>query len=180
MAEPRALSFGTAFLLIGLTVYAIVAARIYGLGYRPRTAPLTLFPAESWYLLQAFITIPVGVVAAFAFSGIAYAICRAWGGSGTFDATFGVSAFSLHLPMLLFMWIPEIFVAPSLYGRSGQPLPWPAWVEILRMALIPLPWAGIISTMGLSRIHGLPTWRAGMAVLAAAVPTALMTAAFLR
>jgi len=178
--EPRILFLGIAFLLAGLTVYAIVAARIYGLGYRPRTAPLTLFPSESWYLLQAFITIPVGLVTAFAFSGIAYAICRAWGGSGTFDATFGASAFSLHLPMLIFMWIPDIFVASAIYGPSRQGLPWPAWVEILRMVFIPLPWAGIVATMGLSRIHGLSAWRVAFAVLVAAVPTALMAAAFLR
>lgn len=179
-AEPRALFLGLAFLVAGLAVYAVVAARIYSVGYRPRAVPLTLFPAETWYLLQAFITIPVGVVAAFAFSGITYAICRAWGGEGTFDATFGVSAFSLHLPMLIFMWLPEIFVAPALYGRAGHGLPWPMWVELLRIFLVPLPWAGFVAALGLSRVHGLSLARSGLAVLVAALPTSLMTAAFLR
>jgi hypothetical protein len=179
-ADPRALFLGLAFLVAGLAVYTVVAARIYSLGYRPRAVPLTLFPSETWYLLQAFITIPVGVVAAFAFSGMAYALCRACGGGGTFDATFGVSAFSLHLPMLIFMWLPEIFVAPALYGRGGQGLPWPMWIEVLRIFLVPLPWAGIVATLGLSRVHGLSLARSGLAVLVAAVPTSLMTAAFLR
>jgi hypothetical protein len=179
-AEPRAMFLGLAFLLAGLVVYTAVAARIYSLGYRPHAVPLTMFPADTWYLLQAFITIPVGVVAAFAFAAIAYAICRAWGGAGTFDATFGASAFSLHLPMLLFMWIPDIFVAPALYGRAGHGLPWPMWIEVLRIFLLPLPWAGIVATLGLSRVHGLTTPRAALAVLVAAVPSSLMTAAFLR
>ena len=179
-AEPRALFLGLAFLVAGLVVYTAVAARIYSLGYRPQAVPLTLFPAETWYLLQAFITIPVGLVAAFAFSGIAYAVCRAWGGSGTFDATFGAAAFSLHLPMLIFMWIPDIFVAPALYGHGGHGLPWPIWIELLRIFLVPLPWAGIVATLGLSRVHDLPPARAAIAVLVAAVPTSLMTAAFLR
>jgi hypothetical protein len=179
-AEPRALFLGLAFLVAGLVVYTAVAARIYSLGYRPHAVPLTLFPAETWYLLQTFITIPVGVVAAFAFSGMAYAVCRAWGGTGTFDATFGAAAFSLHLPMLIFMWIPDIFVAPALYGPGGHGLPWPMWIELLRIFLVPLPWAGIVATLGLSRVHGLPVARAAAAVLVAAVPTSLMTAAFLR
>ena len=180
VVEPRALSLGLVFLLVGLTVYSFVGARIYALGYRPSTAPLTLFPSQSWYLMQTFITIPVGVVAAFAFSGIAYAVCRALGGSGSFDVTFGASAFSLHLPMLLLMWIPEIFVAPALYGRGGHHLPWPWWIELLRAVLIPFPWAGIVATWGLARAHRLAPSRAALAVLVAAVPTALVAAAFLR
>lgn len=180
MAEPRAMSLGLAFLVAGLVVYTAVAARIYSLGYHVPATPLTLFPSEQWYLVQAFITIPIGVVAAFAYSGLAYAVCRAWGGRGSFEATFGSSAFSLHLPMLILMWIPEILVAPALYARTGRHLPWPAWLELLRMFLVPLPWAAIASTMALSRIHRLSTAKAALAVLVAAVPTSLITAAFFR
>lgn len=178
--DPRAMSLGLVFLVPGLMVYAAVAARIYALGYHVPVTPLTLFPSEQWYLVQAFITVPIGLVAAFAYSGLAYAVCRAWGGRGTFEATFGSSAFSLHLPMLLLMWIPEIFVAPALYARTGRHLPWPVWLELLRIFLIPLPWAAIASTMALSRIHRLSVAKAGLAVLVAAVPTSLITAAFFR
>ena len=179
-ADPRALALGAAFLLIGLATYALVAARIYALGHHPPTTPITLIRATDWYAVQSLITVPVGFVAAFAFSGIAYAICRAFGGRGTFDATFGASAFSLHLPMLIMMWLPEILIAPRLYAGTAPVLPWPSWIELLRIFLIPLPWAGVVSTLALARIHRLCWYRASVAVFIGALPTSLVTAAFLR
>lgn len=178
--DTAALRLGLLFLLIALTLYSGVAVVYVALGHRPAWTPLTLFPAEHWYLVQAFITIPVGLVTTFAYSGIVYAVCRAFGGRGTFDATFASSAFSLHLPMALLMWIPEVLIAPMLYGQTRHGLPWPAWVELLRMFLIPMPWAGVVSAVALAYLHRIPTTKAFLAVLIGAAPTSLVAAAFLR
>jgi hypothetical protein len=178
--DPRALWLGMSFLLFGLLVYAGVSLLFFELGRRPASTPLLLFPMDRWYLVQAFITIPIGVGATFTYSGIAHAVCRSFGGRGTFSATFGSSAFSLHLPMLIFMWIPEIWAALTLLFEGGHALPWPTWVEVLRVFLIPLPWAAVISCVALARIHRLAWWKAGLAVVVAALPTSLVTATFLR
>lgn len=178
--DPAPLGLGILFLLISLTVYSGVSVVYVVVGHRPAWTPLTLFPAEQWYLVQAFITIPIGLVTTFAYSGIAYAVCRGFGGRGAFDTTFASSAFSLHLPMALLMWIPEVLVAPWLYGASPHHLPWPAWIELLRMFLVPMPWAGIVSALALAKLHQISTPKALVAVLLGAAPTSLVAAAFLR
>lgn len=178
--DATPLGLGILFLLISLTVYSGVAVVYVLVGHRPAWTPLTLFPAEHWYRVQAFITIPVGMVTTFAYSGIAYAVCRGFGGRGTFETTFASSAFSLHLPMALLMWIPEMLVAPVLYGRTRHLLPWPAWIELLRMFLVPMPWAGIVSALALAHLHGISRTKAFLAVLVGAAPTSLVAAAFLR
>jgi hypothetical protein len=181
MARDRdALVLGVGFVALSLVAFSLVAIVSYVLGRHPPSAPLFQIPPNRWYLVQAFIAIPAGLAGAFTYAGLAYAASRALGGQGTFDATFAASGFTLHLPMLLFIWLPEILVAPVLLGRGTAALPWPPWIDLMRVFAIPLPWAGAISALALARIHRIALWKSVAAMLAGALPTAFVMATFIR
>jgi hypothetical protein len=63
-------------------------------------------------------------------------------------------------------------------GRTS--LPWPDWVEMLRVFVLPFAWIFFMSTTALSRVQGI-RWYAALAfVVVSMIPTGIIMAVFIR
>ena len=171
---------GLWWVIIFCLCYSITVLIAYVLGQSPVTQPFLPIPLEQWYLIQTFTTLPVGLAGFLSYSGLAYLLCKAVRGKGDFDQTLASQAFTLHVPTFIFMWIPETFLAPILIVNGIDPFPWPHWVENLRVFVLPFIWIFIISTVALSRIHGIPRWKGLVISLVSFIPTAGIMAVFIR
>jgi len=160
--------------------YSVTVFIGYMLGHTPTTPLLLSISLEKWYLFQTFITIPIGLAGALSYSGLAYMLCKAVGGKGTFDATFASQAYTLHVPCVIFMWIPETLLLPVFYVMGSHSPLWPQWIEIIRIFLIPFSWIFFMSTAALSKIHRISWWKSFAIVLVSLIPTAMIMAAFIR
>ena len=161
-------------------LYSVSVLIAYLIGHEPVTTPFLPIPLEKWYLVQTFTTLPVGMAGFVSYSGLAYLLCKAAKGKGGFDQTFASQAFTIHIPVFIFMWIPETFVAPFLIVNGIQPFPWPDWVEYLRVFILPFIWMFIMSSVALSRIHEIQWWKSFIFMLVSLVPTAGIMAVFIR
>jgi hypothetical protein len=114
------------------------------------------------------------------YSGLAYILSKLAKGKGSFDQTFSSQAFTAHIPTFIFMWIPETLLAPILIANGMHTLPWPDWVENLRIFVFPFAWIFTISTIALSRIHRIHWWKSLIIILVSFIPTAGVMAVFIR
>jgi hypothetical protein len=160
--------------------YSVTVFIFYMMGHTPVDVTFLSVPHKEWYLLQTFTTIPVGLAGALSFSGLTYIFSRAISGKGTFDATFASQAFTINIPVLIFMWIPETFLFPFFYAMGFQSPPWPGWIEILRIFVIPFTWIFFMSTVALGRIHKISRWKSFIIVLVSLIPTMMIMAVFIR
>jgi hypothetical protein len=78
------------------------------------------------------------------------------------------------------MWIPETFIAPILIANGMHTFPWPDWLEIVRVFVLPFVWIFLISSIALSKIHGIPRWKSVLIILVSLIPTAGIMAVFIR
>jgi len=78
------------------------------LGALPDSPFISVIPPEKWYLVQAFTTIPLTFIAHSIYSATAYLLSRLMKGKGSFDATFSSQAFTVYIPTLIFMCLPEL------------------------------------------------------------------------
>lgn len=171
---------GLWWVIIFCVCYSGTALLLYLLGHAPTLQPFLIVPLERWYLVQTFTTLPIGLAAFLSYSGLAYLLGRWVKGEGSFDQTVASQAFTLHIPAFIFMWIPDTFVIPILIAQGIHTLPWPAWLESLRVFVIPFTWMFIMSTIALSRIHRVAWWKSLIIVLVAFIPTAGIMAVFIR
>ena len=171
---------GLWWVIIFCLCYSITVLIAYVLEQVPVTQPFLTIPLEKWYLIQTFTTLPVGIAGFLSYSGLAYLLCKAIGGTGDFDQTLASQAFTIHVPTFIFMWIPETFLAPILIINGIDPFPWPSWVENLRVFVLPFVWIFIISVTALSKIHNIQWWKSLIIVVFSLIPTAGLMAVFIR
>ena len=112
----------------------------YSFGAFPDTPFISMIPVEKWYLVQSFTTIPLTFIAHAIYSVVCYLLSRLMGGEGTFEATFSTQAFTIYLPTLIFMWLPELTVLSYLSSQGIYQYPWPDYVEYLRVFILPFIW----------------------------------------
>ena len=181
IAENKScLWIGLWWVIIFCLCYSVTVLIFYFLGHTPVTTPLLPIPLEKWYLVQTFTTLPIGLAGHFAYSGLAYLLCKLVRGKGNFDQTFASQAFTIYIPTFIFMWIPETFLAPFLIASGMHALPWPDWVENLRIFVFPFIWIFIISTMALSRVHNIQWWKSLIIIIISMLPTGGIIAVFIR
>ena len=168
------------FVFIFCTAYSIVAFIFHVLGHKPVAEPFLTVPLDKWYLVQTFTTIPVGYAGFLAYAGLAYLLAKAMGGRGSFDATFGSESYAMFIPTLILMWVPEAFYAPFLIARGITRLPWPGWVETLRVFVVPQAWIVFLSVIALTKIHRIHWIKSFCVVLISSIPMGLVMAAFIR
>ena len=171
---------GLWWVIIFCLCYSVTVLLFYLLGHVPVTKPFLPIPVEKWYLIQTFTTLPVGLAGFLSYSGLAYLLCKAVKGKGDFDQTFASQAFTLHIPIFIFMWIPETFLAPILIATGMHAFPWPGWIENLRVFVLPFIWIFIISTIALSKIHNIQWWKSIIIIIISFIPTAGIMAVFIR
>jgi hypothetical protein len=132
-------------------MYAVTAYLLYRAGILPAIEPWVPISEERYYLYQAFWTIPWGLVTAIMISGVAH-IMAVLGRQGTehyfFEDALLVNTVAWVIPSFVFMWLPETFVV-SIVGD----IPWPGWVEILRLAVFPVVWQVILVVIGMRQTH---------------------------
>ncbi len=179
-ADPQGFSAGLYWTLLFLVAYSVCALIGYLQGRVPVTPAFLTIPMEKWYLVQTFTTIPAGLSGFLSFSGLLYLLCRAVGGKGTFESTFASQMYALTVPTVVFMLIPELFVAPIFVAAGIGWFPWPQWVENLRVFIIPFTWIFFMSTVAAVRIHAIRWYLALLFSVLSMIPTALIMAAFIR
>lgn len=160
--------------------YSITVFIFYLLGHKPVTTPFLPIPLEKWYLVQTFTSIPVGLAGFLSYSGLAYLLCKAIGGKGNFETTFASQTFTLHIPCVIFMWIPETFLLPFFFAIGIHTVPWPVWVENFRVFIFPFAWIFVMSAIALSKIHKIKWWKSLIIILISLIPTAGIMAVFIR
>jgi hypothetical protein len=179
-ADPRAAGIGLGWALAFLGAYSLTVLIYYLLGHEPVARGfLTVSPAK-WYLVQTFTTIPVGLAGFLSLGALAHLIAQAWGGTGSFEATFASQVLANVIPCILFMLLPELFVAPFFIAAGSTSLPWPDWVESLRIFILPFSWLYALSVLGLARVQRIAWPKALLIVPVACVPLALLMAVFIR
>lgn len=171
---------GLWWVIIFCLCYSVTVLIFYLLGHVPVSKPFLIIPLEKWYLIQTFTTLPVGLAGFLAYSGLAYLLSKLARGKGNFDQTFATQAFTLHIPTFIFMWIPETFIAPIFIANGMHTLPWPDWVENLRVFVFPLIWIFVISTIALSKIHNIQWWKSIIIIIISSIPMAGIMAVFIR
>jgi len=171
---------GLWWVIIFCLCYSVTVLIFYLLGHLPVAKPFLTIPLEKWYLIQTFTTLPIGLAGFLAYSGLAYLLCKLGNGKGNFDQTFASQAFTMHIPIFIFMWIPETLIAPILIANGIHTLPWPDWIENLRVFVLPFIWIFIISTIALSKIHDIPWWKSVIIILISFIPTGGIMAVFIR
>ncbi len=179
-ADPAGLWAGLWWTLIFLVAYSVTVLVFWLLGHEPVAQGWLTVPRSRWYLVQTFTTIPIGLAGFVSLGGLLYFLCRAVGGTGSFEATFAVAAYAAIVPCVVFMLLLEMLVAPVAIALGMKSLPWPQWVEILRTFVLPFAWIFALSAMGLQRIHGIhPALGLAFTVLAL-IPTGVIMAVFVR
>jgi len=171
---------GLWFVITVYFLYSISVLIAYLIGHEPVTKPFLSIPLEKWYLVQTFTTLPVGMAGFLSYSGLAYLLSKAARGKGGFDQTFASQGFTVHIPVFIFMWIPETFLGTFLIINNIQPFPWPGWLEYLRVFILPFIWIFIMSTIALSRIHEIQWWKSLIIIIISMIPTGGIMAVFIR
>ena len=171
---------GLWWVIIFCICYSVTVLILYLLGHVPVSEPFLTIPLEKWYLIQTITTLPIGLAGFLAYSGLAYLLCKLVRGKGEFDQTFASQAFTVHIPAFIFMWIPETLLAPILIANGINALPWPEWVENLRIFVFPFIWIFTISTIALSKIHNIQWWKSLIIVIISMIPTGGIMAVFIR
>jgi hypothetical protein len=178
--DHRAAWVGLWWALVFLGAYSLTVLIYYLLGHEPVARGfLTVSPAKG-FLVQTFTTIPVGLAGFLSLGALAHLIARAWGGTGSFEATFASQVLANVLPCILFMLIPELFVAPFIIAAGCTSLPWPQGVESLRIFILPLFWLYALSVLALARVQKIAWPKALLIVPVACVPLGLLMAVFIR
>jgi hypothetical protein len=179
-ADPAAARAGLWLALLYLGAYSLTVLIYYLLGHQPVASGFLAVSRERWYLVQTFTTIPVGLAGFLSYAALAHLLSRAWGGSGSFEGTFGGQMYANILPCALFMLVPELFLAPVLFALGYSGVPWPAWIETLRIFILPLSWLYALAVLALSRAQKIFWPKALLIVPVAMVPEALLMAVFIR
>jgi hypothetical protein len=146
--------------LIFAILYAITALIYYAIGRLPVIEPWIPVAEERYYLYQAFWTVPWGLATWIMFSGIAHLLASA-GRPGRavcqFEDALMVCALGWVVPSMVLMWIPETLVVPILGAF------WPAWVETLRLMVLPVIWQTLLVAVGLRETHEVG-WLRGLGI----------------
>jgi hypothetical protein len=179
-ADPHAAWIGMGWALVFLGAYALTVLIYYLLGHEPVTRGFLTVSPGKWYLVQTFTTIPVGLAGFLSCGALAHLLARAWGGTGSFEATFASQVLANVIPCTLFMLVPELFVAPFLIAAGRTALPWPEWVESLRVFILPLSWLFALSVLSLARVQKIAWPKALLIVPAAVITMGLLMAVFIR
>ena len=163
--------FWCAFLF--LLAYSLTVLIYYLLGHQPMAPGFLPISREKWYLVQTFTTIPIGLGGFISYAGLAHLLGKAWGGTGSFESTFGAQMFANVIPCAL-------FIAPFFIAAGAKALPWPDWVDTLRVFVIPLPWIFALSVLSLSKTQRISWLKALLIVPVSWIPLAGIMAVFIR
>ena len=178
--DPAGVWAGLWWTLGFLAAYSVTVLIYWLLGHQPVAEGWLTIPKDRWYLVQTFTTIPVGLAGFISHAGLLFLLCRATGGKGSFEATFASQVYCLIVPCVVFMLLLELLAAPVAIALGMETVPWPEWVEMLRVFVLPFAWIFALSTLALRRIHGTHPIAALAFTIVAMIPTGAIMAVFIR
>ena len=148
--HPHKVAIAVWINVIFAALYAITALIYYAIGRLPAVEPWMPIAEERYYLYQIFWTIPWGLTTWIAFSGVAHllAIAGRENPQGyTYEDALVVCGLGWVVPSAILMWIPETILVP-IFGVF-----WPAWIETLRLMVLPVAWQIVLVGIGLRETH---------------------------
>lgn len=107
---------------------------------------------QDYYFYQTFWTIPWGLATAIQMAGIAHVVAIL-GRQKTFaslEGALAVIAISWVIPSFVFLWLPETLFAPF---TNPNELPWPVWMDIVRLSVLAPAWQVALTTIGIQVSH---------------------------
>jgi hypothetical protein len=132
---------------------------------------VSIIPFERYYLWEAVFLVPVSYQLWIAFAAVAHLLARAQHGSGTFEGTAAVLAFTYSVPLIVLMWLPDQLQS-LVYGietRGGLVALYGTAAGV---------WALVLSALGLRIVERLSAVRslvtAAAAMLLSYVPAGLL------
>jgi hypothetical protein len=143
-----AISFWINFIFA--VMYTVTVVIYIFIGRLPAIDPWVPVAKETYYVYQAFWTIPWGLATWVMISGIADLLAstgQTESANSTFENALMVCAIGWVVPNWVLMWIPETLLVP-IWGAF-----WPSWVEILRLMVLPPLWQSVIIAIGLRETH---------------------------
>ena len=146
--------------VIFAALYAITALIYYAIGRLPAVEPWMPIREEVYYLYQVVWTIPWGLITWIAFSGVAHLLAIAGKENPTahtYEDALAVCGLGWVVPSAILMWIPETLLVP-IFGVF-----WPAWVETLRLMVLPVAWQIVLVAVGLRETHAVG-WVRGLGI----------------
>jgi hypothetical protein len=152
------ISFWITFLFALL--YSITPLLLYHSHILPVIPPWMPIDIEKYYLYQPFWTIPWGLATWIMISGISHLLSIA-GKKDAFKYKFEdaliVCSLGWVVPSFYLMWFPETLLVP-FFGEF-----WPAWVNMLRVVILPTMWQTLLIGIGLRKTHNV-NWIRGIGI----------------
>ena len=159
--DPNKLEVSLWLLFFFGIFYSITALILYFVKVLPVIEPWLPISTEKYYLYQTFWTVPWGLATAIMLAGIAHVmatLARDNAPSFTFEDALVVNSIAWVIPSFILMWLPETFIVP-FFGR----VPWPGWIDLLRLSLLAPIWQVVLVTVGMRKTHKV-TWIRGILI----------------
>jgi hypothetical protein len=120
---------------------------LYQVGRLPAIDPWIPVAIEQYYFYQTFWTIPWGLTTGMMLAGIAHVIAVLGRGNTeyTYEGALVVISISWVIPSFVLMWLPETFLPPFI----AEGMPWPDWVEVIRLAVLSPIWQVCLTVIGI-------------------------------
>lgn len=176
--DPHKLKFGfIACLMLGV-LYSVLVLVAYLNDVPPVLEPLLPIPLESYYLWQAYFTVPVSLITFLVFAALAQLIARPFKGEGSFRGNFAVLNFGYVVPALVLFWLPEMVMVSLGTNLSDAS----TLVIALNNArqIIAFTWAGILCIWGMKLSQRLSLAKAILVTIAALIPAMGFFMTFIR
>ena len=176
--DPHKLKFGfIACLMLGI-LYSVLVLVAYLNDVPPVLEPLLPIPLESYYLWQAYFTVPISLTMFFIFAALAQLISRSFKGKGSLRGNFAVLNFGYTVPSLVLFWLPEM-VMVSLGANLSDASTIVVALNNARQ-IIALTWAGILCIWGMKLSQRLSLVKAILVTIAALIPAMGFFMTFIR
>jgi len=176
--DPNKLKFGfTACLMLGI-LYSILVLVAYLNDVPPVLKPILPIPLESYYLWQAYFTVPVSLIMFTVFAGLGQLIAKPLKGQGSFSGNFAVLNFGYTVPSFVLFWLPEMVMFSIGTNLSDASAPIVA-LNIARQ-IIAFTWAGILCIWGMKLSQRLSLGKAILVTIASLIPLLGIFLTFIR
>jgi hypothetical protein len=131
--------------------YSFTALILYFTEVLSVIEPWIPIPVDKYYLYQAFWTIPWGLATAMMLAGISHVIAVVGRGNDLhffYEDALLVTSVAWVIPSFVLMWLPETLIVP-FFGE----VPWPAWIDLLRLSILAPIWHIALVVIGIRKTH---------------------------
>jgi len=164
--KPNKVAIALWINIIFAALYSITALTCYAIGHLPSIPPWIPIAVEKYYLYQTLWTVPWGLAMWMVFFGVAHLLAVAGKESPSsyqYEDALVVCGLAWVVPNAILMWMPEAILLP-IFGMF-----WPAWLETLRLIVLPPIWQSILIATGLQETHEIG-WARGIGIGVVTVP----------